>query len=110
MPAILVSLCNFPDYELFCITKNCYILFICLKKIASTQGVPQEMDAKFRFAIHQMKTKSDLNTVRTISKKFIGGLCPRTPLANRKAKFQNLKKIILAPPPCQILATPLSIT
>ena len=62
MPAILVSLCNFPDYELFCITKNCYILFICLKKIASTQGVPQEMDAKFRFAIHQLKTKSDLNT------------------------------------------------
>ena len=51
-------------------------------------------------------------------KKFLGGACPRTPLAMRMAspcaacrfatcKFPNLKKKFLGPPPSQILGTPL---
>ena len=62
----------------------------------------------------KIKTKSDQNTPKnapncTVLKKFLGGACPRTPLAMRMAspcaacrfatcKFPNLKKKILGPP------------
>ena len=38
----------------------------------------------------------------TIFKKFLGGTCPRTPLASRHANLQK----ILGHPPSQILGTP----
>ena len=62
-----------------------------------------------------LKTRSDQNIHQnapncTILKNFLGGACPRTPLAKRMAlpcaacrfvtcKFPNLKKKNLAPPP-----------
>ena len=62
-----------------------------------------------------LKTRSDQNIHQnapncTILKNFLGGACPRTPLAKRMAlpcaacrfvtcKFPNLKKKILGPPP-----------
>ena len=66
-----------------------------------------------------LKKKSDqtIHQNAPFKKKF-GGACPQTPLAQRMifpcaaccfatCKFPNLKKIIIAPPPGQILATPL---
>ena len=67
-------------------------------------------------------TKSDQNTPSnapncTVLKNFLGGACPRTPLAMRMANSMSLRDMQIPksekknswPPPSQILGTPLVI-